>query len=597
MIKLPENIEKTDNIADSKANKKKWFSSHRSLAGLVRSFPIGWAGIAFLLTLLLADVASQLISPLLMQQLVDGMTRGAAVGHLVVALSVAMLGGTLFGAFLSYLVARKGSLWVRQIREAITERLLFAPVGYFDDLRSSKPASHLIKDSALIQELISHHSIGVVSGLIVVVGCVVVMWTLDLVLTLVLLGIVLGAFVVTVPVAAGLTSLSQRLQKQEAESIASLAELLGQIALVKSLSAEEALIDKQQDQIRSLFRFELREIKIQSLLGPLVSVAISAGMIAILAFGSYRVSIGAISMGKLLAFILYLFNIVIPLAQLSIFVGSLNKAAGAAEQLAEFMNAPQEPLTDGSEVDLAAAEIEFSGMSFRFDKQPILQEIDLIIPSGRMTALVGESGAGKTTLLNLLDRLYTVPSGQLLIGGRCADSFSLRHWRRQIAMVSQTAPVISGSLRENLTLGLDRKVEDTQLLTLIREFGLSDLTLDTEDLLDGGLKEQGKNLSGGQRQRIAIARALLRQPNLLLLDEATSALDALTEKKITSALAKLASNTTTVVAAHRLSTVAKADLIVVMKDGRIVDKGSHQHLLARCQYYHELVEQQMLPMG
>jgi len=565
------------------------------LFGLLRSFPISWPSGFLIALLLLSDVVSQLSSPILTHLLVDGMSAGQPVGHLIASLTAVMFAGSICGGFLYYVVARKGSRWVLQIRRDISEKLLLAPIRFFKDRKSSEPASHLIKDSSLIQALISQQTIGVISGLIVVVGCIIVMGTLDIVLTLVLLGIVLSAFLVTLPVAAGLTSLSQRLQKQEAENIASMGELLAQIELVKSHSAEDGLVEKQQKQVQNLYGFELKEIKIQSLLAPIAGVAISAGMIAILAFGSYRVSIGAISIGKLLAFILYLFNIVIPLASFSMFVGSLNKAAGAADQLAAFMAAPQEPMDKGQTIALAGVDIECFGLEFWFGNNLILENIDLVFPAGKMTALVGESGAGKTTLLNLLDRLHRVQDGQLSVNGVCVNSISLRHWRAQIALVSQSAPVISGSLRENLTLGLRQNVKDDQLLELITEFGLEDLSLDENNVLDGDLKENGKNLSGGQKQRIAIARAILRKPELLLLDEATSALDALTERKVTTALAKLSNNTTTVVAAHRLSTVVKAEQIVVMKHGKVVDTGTHENLLACCPYYQELVHQQMLP--
>jgi len=296
------------------------------------------------------------------------------------------------------------------------------------------------------------------------------MGILDVVLTLVLLGIVLTAFLVTLPVAAGLTALSKKLQNQEADSIASMGELLGEIALVKSLSAEHSLLKKQQNRMQSLYGFELKEIRIQSLLAPLAGIAIGAGMIAILAFGSYRVSIGAISIGKLLAFILYLFNIAIPLVSFSIFVGSLNKAAGAADQLVAFLDAPQEPLEQGQRLDVGGMEIECHGLGFQFGRKSILENIGLIIPAGKTTALVGESGAGKTTLLNLLDRLYPVEDGELTVGGICVNSVSLRDWRKQIALVSQSAPVIAGSLRENLTLGLERNINDATLLQLISFF-------------------------------------------------------------------------------------------------------------------------------
>ncbi len=606
------NYEKTNETSHGNAelpSQKKGLASYRSLIRLLRSFPIRWGTGILIAILLLADVASQLASPLLTQALVDGMSGGNSVGHLIVALICVMIGGSIFGGILYYAVARLGSRWVLKLRNDVSEKLLLAPVSFFEKERASGPASHLIKDSSLIQDLISQQTIGVISGMIVVVGCIVVMGMLDVVLTLVLLGIVLAAFLITLPVAAGLTILSQKLQQHEADSIASMGELLGEISLVKSLTAEHSLIEKQQNRMQRLFGFELKEIRIQSLLAPLAGIAISAGMIAILAFGSYRVSIGAISIGKLLAFVLYLFNIVVPLASFSIFVAGLNKAAGAADQLASFLDAPQEPLDQGQKLDFGELDIECNNLSFRFGQNPVLENVDLTIPAGKTTALVGESGAGKTTLLNLFDRLYPVEDGQLMVGDIRASSVSLQSWRQQIALVSQSAPVIAGSLRENLTLGLKHKVDDSTLMQLIEDFGLSDLVFERDadstisnsqtpdSILDGDLRESGKNLSGGQKQRLAIIRAILRQPGLLLLDEATSALDSLTEQKVTSALAELAKNTTVVVAAHRLSTVINADQIVVMKDGQIEDTGIHDQLFSRCNYYQELVQKQMLVAG
>lgn len=609
MIASANNTKKTNENpvlnegSNEKSGKK---NTYRSLIRLVRSFPIGVGSGVFVAILLFSDVASQLASPLLTQALVDGIASGESVGILIALLTGVMVAGTLFEGLMYYLVAKMGSQWVLKIRNEVTKKLLLAPVSFFDKERSSAPASHLIKDTSLIQELISQQAIGVISGLIVVVGCVVVMGMLDVVLTAVLLGIVLAAFLITLPIAAGLTVLSQKLQQHEAESIASMGELLGEIDLVKSMTAEHSLIERQQNRMRRLFGFELKEIRIQSLLGPLAGIAISAGMIAILAFGSYRVSMGAISIGKLLAFILYLFNIVIPLASLSVFIGSLNKAAGAADQLVAFLDAPQEPLEGGELVELDGHDIHCNHLDFSFGPHSILKEIDLKIPAGQTTALVGESGAGKTTLLKLLDRLYSVEPGQLCVGDIGVESVSLRAWRKQVAVVSQSAPAIAGSLRDNLTLGLESPVDDARLMDLISNLGLNDLVFEPDEsndetrnnelrqLLDGELREGGKNLSGGQKQRLAIIRAILRQPKLLLLDEATSALDSLNEQKVTAALRDLAKDTTVVVAAHRLSTVINADQIVVMKDGKVIDSGQHEQLFSRCDYYQELVQQQMV---
>jgi ATP-binding cassette subfamily B protein AbcA/BmrA len=306
------------------------------------------------------------------------------------------------------------------------------------------------------------------------------------------------------------------------------------------------------------------------------------------------VSSGALTAGDLVAFILYLFQIVIPMSQLSMFVTNLQKTRGATERIITTLEAAEEDLTAGREVTDPHQPITLEHVSFAYKAgEPVLDDVSFTIEPGRVTAIVGPSGSGKTTLFSLIERYYRPTGGTIRLGQDPIDAFSLHSWRSQIGYVSQESPIIAGTIRENICYGMEYEVSEEELRRAARMAYADHFIEEMPDQYDTQVGERGVKLSGGQRQRIAIARALLRNPRILMLDEATSSLDSKSEIEVQKALQNLMKGRTTLVIAHRLSTVMDADHIIFLEKGRITGRGTHEELFTTHAMYREFASQQL----
>jgi len=398
---------------------------------------------------------------------------------------------------------------------------------------------------------------------------------------------------IIIPLVRKLHQISRETQKELAGLSGFFAEMLGEVRLVKSQATETYEMERGKTRIEHLFGFGVKEGKIQAILLPVFNVALTSMLIVIISFGAYRVSTNQITAGELVAFSLYLFQIMTPLVTMTEFVSKLQKARGATERISELLE--ERPEQDGTrQVERPFAAVHFNHLSFGYDDTTLLHDVTFSLPRGQTTAIVGPSGSGKSTLFALLERFYLPTNGQIELGPHAIDQFELASWRNTIGYVAQDSPVLSGTIRDNLLYGLTQDVTEQQIrdaaeMANADEF-ISSFTLgyDTE------IGERGVKLSGGQRQRIAIARALLRDPELLLLDEATSSLDSESERVVQEALERLMEGRTTFVIAHRLATVRHADQIVVLEQGRVSGIGTHDTLVETNVLYNKLVTQQFI---
>jgi ATP-binding cassette subfamily B protein AbcA/BmrA len=325
-----------------------------------------------------------------------------------------------------------------------------------------------------------------------------------------------------------------------------------------------------------------------------MGVVIMTLMVVIIGYGGLRVSSGSITAGELVAFILYLIQIIMPLGQITAFFTQLQKAIGATERMVDILGQPEEVQDQGTLVPAEDFSIRLNNITFRYDNgEEIINDVNFYVPPGKVTALVGPSGSGKTTLFSLIERYYESQEGSITYGNHEISDFSLKSWRSQIGYVSQESPLMSGTIRENITYGLDREVSDEQLTAVARMAYADGFITELPDGFQTEVGERGMKLSGGQRQRIAIARALLRNPRILMLDEATSSLDSTSERVVQEALNNLMKGRTTLVIAHRLSTVVDADQIIFLDKGRITGSGTHEQLVANHELYREFAQQQL----
>ena len=417
----------------------------------------------------------------------------------------------------------------------------------------------------------------------------------------VLFGVTVGVFSLTALVISLVVPRIGRAARRAQDSVgvmgAALERMLGAFRTVKASGAEQREGHRIHAAARDAWRADIRAAKWQAIAGNMAGLSIQCAFIAVLATGGARVASGAIGVGTLVAFLLYVFYLMSPIQQLVSAASQYQVGAAAVARIQEAERLPVEPSAALASRPGAGAPAAVVFEQVRFRYRPELPEVhhgvSFSIPPRGMTAFVGPSGAGKTTVFSMIERFYEPDAGQILLDGRELRDWSIPELRAAIGYVEQDAPVLSGSLRENLTLGAPDATA-AEVSEVLRVTRLTTLVSRLPEGLDTAVGHRGTRLSGGERQRVAIARALLRRPRLLLLDEATSQLDALNEAALRETVAEAALMTTVLVVAHRLSTVTMADRIIVMDAGRVKAAGTHAELVASDPLYAELAATQFL---
>ena len=569
----------------------------RGLAHLVRIAQPARLPLAGATAFAIAAVAAVLSFPIFVRRFVDEIATGTVQPSSVVLLAGVLVGSSVAFTGAAYLLARVGHRVVAALRTRLIDKMLRLKVESFDRESTGARVSRVLSDCDAIADLVTRHAINLLTGVLLLAGAVTVMLVLDVRLTLALLACVAAAFGVVVPVSFVLDRLSRRIQDRTAALGGILTHVFAEIRLVKAYTAEareRARCQREVEQIRAL---GMKVARTSAALEPLMSFASSAAIVVILVYGTVRVSHGEISIGTLTAFILYIFSIANPLIQLTQFTAGLQKARGASVRIGEILREPDEaPALAPAELPARRhnGALEFRQVSFAYPGHDtmVLRGIDLVFRPGTTTALVGATGSGKTTILSLIERFYEPTQGEILHNGEPVSSVPLADWRRRIGYVAQGAPIMPGSVRDNIVYGLAGEFSDQQVRHAAEQAGAWSFIERMPLGLDTLLIEQGNNLSGGQRQRIAIARMFLRDPDILILDEATSNLDSETEHQVRVALEALMRGRTNVIVAHRLSTVMHADRIYFLENGRISGSGNHSELIASHPYYARLVARQ-----
>jgi ATP-binding cassette, subfamily B, bacterial AbcA/BmrA len=537
-----------------------------------------------------------LVVPLLTKNLVDGFSVEAISVPLMIAIGAAFIIQALISGISIYLLSYVGQKVVARLRERMWSKLIRMPVRYFDKQSSGETVSRIVNDTSIVKELITNYFPNFATGIISIIGAVVILLVMDWKMTLLMLISVPLTLAIMMPLGRKMAKIARGLQDETAIFTGHITQTLGEIRLMKASTAEKMEEDNGYNGIDKLFNFGLKEARIFALIGPVMQLMIMVVIVIIIAYGGMRVVNGTMSTGALIAFLLYLFQIIMPITSFAMFFTQLQKAKGATERIIEILDQPLEEGQDGIETDISKLPITIDDVSFAYsEEEPVIEGVSLDAQPGQMVAFVGPSGGGKTTMFGLIERFYEPTKGEIRIGDTPIQQLSLNSWRNQIGYVSQESAMMAGTIRENLYYGLENgdQIPDERLWEVAKMAYADQFIADFPKGLDTEVGERGVKLSGGQRQRIAIARAFLRDPKILMMDEATASLDSQSEGIVQQALSRLMEGRTTFVIAHRLSTIVNADKIVFIEKGRVTGMGTHQELIQSHDLYREFAEQQL----
>ena len=516
----------------------------------------------------------------------------------LVLIAVLFLLQLVISAVMLYAMTYLSQYIMKGVRNGLWDHILELPVEYFDAHDSGEIMSRISNDTQVIKEFITTDLVSAVTGIITVVGSLFYLFWIDWRMTILMLAAIPVTVFAVSPVSRKVYDISKNTQDELAGFQKDLERVLSNVRLVKLSLAEQDEKKAGEEKIQKLFGLGLKEGRVLAVIQPFTTMVIFLLLVLIFGYGSIRVANHTLSAGGLVAIVYYLFQIVSPCTQMASFFAQLQKALGAYERILVILDRPTEREYIHAVIEKQEKNnkdiLSFQNISFGYNKtKPLFQEFTLDIEIGKTTAIVGPSGAGKTTLFSLLERFYFPQEGCIYYRGADINGMEFDDWRRKIAYVSQEAPLMSGSIHDNLVYGLKEYCEE-DVTQAIRDVELEDFVSSLPNQIDTEVGERGVRLSGGQRQRIAIARAMIRNPEILLLDEATAHLDSCTEMYIQKALQKLMEKRTTLVIAHRLSTVQSAARIVILEKGKISGSGTHKELLESHPLYEEMIKQQFV---
>lgn len=611
--------------------------------------------LSFVVVLSVLGAAASLAQPLLVSQVITIVGKGEPLNGIVWGLVALVVVSGLISGYQHYLLQRTGEGVVLSSRRKLVGRMLRLPISEFDTRRTGDLVSRVGSDTTLLRAVLTQGLVEAIGGALTFVGALIAMLIIDPVLLGLTVLVVAVSIVVVTLLSGRIRVASQKAQTKVGDLAAAVERAISSVRTIRAANATEREIAAVDDDATGAWKMGIQVAKISALVVPVAGIAMQVSFLVVLGVGGFRVASGAITVANLVAFILFLFMMILPLGQAFGAITAVNSALGALGRIQEILDLPAEDQFDrdiaplGMTVGAAneglaphAPAIEFVDVEFGYPSNPerdepstakpapldaerialgafggvdvvaeaeaaaglgadapaarhggVLHGVSFAVPRGKRTALVGPSGAGKSTILALIERFYDPEAGQVRFGGMDVRTLDRVALRSNIGYVEQDAPVLAGSLRDNLRLATP-DATDEQCVDVLHAVNLTEV-LERSDLgLDAPVGEDGIMLSGGERQRLAIARALLAAPPVLLLDESTSSLDGRNEQLMREAIDAVAEDRTLLVIAHRLSTVVDSDQIVVLDHGRVVGIGTHSELVASTPLYRDLAKHQLL---
>jgi ATP-binding cassette subfamily B protein len=498
-----------------------------------------------------------------------------------------------------YLTTSVGQWVSYDLRLSIYAHIQRLSLAFHDQKRTGDLISRVTDDIEAIQSFIMNGLLGVLINVMTLAGMIGVMFYLNWQFTLIALSVVPVLFVMVYSYTRRIKKASREVRKKEGEITSVVEEVLSSIRVVKAFAREDYEVRRLEQESLEAVDVALRARSLKAKLTPLVGIVVAVGTGLVLWFGAKLVLTGALSAGGLVVFILYLGKMYKPMQEISKMTDTYSKAAVGYERIQEILQTAVD-VKDAPKARRAPklhGDITFENVSFSYnDESPILNDVSLEIKAGQVSALVGPTGAGKTSIISLIPRFYDPSSGVIKIDGTDIKQFQQRSLRNQMSFVLQETVLFHAPLWQNIAYGKPNCTRD-EIIKAAELANASEFIDKMPDGYDTMIGERGMTLSGGQRQRIAIARAVIRNTPILILDEPTSGLDSASEKLVFEALDRLMEGKTVVVIAHRLSTIQKADVIFVVKDGKIVEHGKHEQLMDMNGVYAELHNLQFQEVG
>lgn len=537
-----------------------------------------------------------LLVPLFTGKMVDTFNAENFNLNLIWIFILIFLLNAVLSGYGTYLLSKIGEKTIYSIREKLWEHLIHLNMSFFDKNESGQLMSRITDDTNVINMFISEKAPSVIPSLLTLLGSIVMLFILDWQMTLVTFIIIPIFILIMIPLGKSMGKISKETQSETAKFSGILGRVLTEIKLVKVTTSEDKELHRTRMTLLGIYRLGLKEAKIRALISPLSGIVMTLTVAIILGFGGIRISSGAITAGTLVAMIFYVIQLSAPILSFSMFITDYKKAVGASERIYDIYHEEKENI--GLEANHPAAEqqsIVFDNVSFGYSKeQTVIKNLSIDIRAGEVTAFVGPSGSGKSTLLSLIERFYPVDSREIRYGSELITDISLKHWRNKIGYVMQSNAMMSGTIRDNLTYGINEHITDEMLVYYTKMAHCYDFINAFPNKFDTEIGERGTKLSGGQKQRIDIARSFIKNPDILLLDEATANLDSESEYHIQLALNELMKGRTTIVIAHRLSTIKKAHKIIFLDQGEMTGEGTHQQLIESHEKYRKFVNTQNL---
>jgi len=527
-----------------------------------------------------------------LSQIIINNGKEQALIYLCVAIVVIFFLKNLFRYLSVFFMASVRNGIVRDVRQSLFDKILVLPLSYFSDEKKGDIMSRLTVDVQEIENSILSVVETIIREPLMIIGALSFMIYLSPSLTFFVFFLLIFTAVVIGGIGKALKKQSSKVLERQGSLISTLEESLSGLRIIKAFNAEphqSRKFLKENNSYRTLLTRLLWRRDLSSPLSEFMGITVVAVLIW---YGFREVNSGAISVAAFIAFLYAFFTIIEPAKKFASASYKIQKGIAAVERIEVILNAENNIVDapDAQSFSTFQSEVEFENVSFHYKKDDgtVVENINFKIPKGKTVALVGSSGAGKSTLADLLPRFYDVSEGAILLDGKDIRNIKLNDLREQMGIVSQEAILFNESIFNNIAFG-KKEVTEEQVIAAAKIANAHDFIKETEQGYQTNIGDRGMKLSGGQRQRLTIARAVLKDPPILILDEATSALDSESEKLVQDALEKLLKNRTSLVIAHRLSTIQHADEILVMKDGKIIERGTHSELLSQDGEYGKLV--------